>query len=162
RRAKEPVMTTAHPSADSPVHPAGVAPAAAVVVSDLTVSFRGGRVRALDQISLRLGGGLTGLLGPNGAGKTTLMRVLAGVLPPAHRGDGPGGRRRPGRPAPAAGGPGRARLPAAGPGRLPGPDRPPVPRLPGPAQGPHQPPGPPPAGQRGARPGRAGPGRGPH
>jgi len=59
-----------------------LAPAASVVVSDLTVSFRGGRVRALDQVSLRLAGGLTGLLGPNGAGKTTLMRVLAGVLPP--------------------------------------------------------------------------------
>ena len=67
-------MTTAHPSA--------LATVASVVVSDLTVSFRGGRVRALDQVSLRLAGGLTGLLGPNGAGKTTLMRVLAGVLPP--------------------------------------------------------------------------------
>ena len=68
-------MTTAHPPA--------LATAAGVAVSDLTVSFRGGRVRALDQVSLRLAGGLTGLLGPNGAGKTTLMRVLAGVLPPA-------------------------------------------------------------------------------
>ena len=67
-------MTTARPS--------GLATAAGVEVSDLTVSFRGGRVRALDQVSLRLAGGLTGLLGPNGAGKTTLMRVLAGVLPP--------------------------------------------------------------------------------
>jgi ABC-type multidrug transport system ATPase subunit len=55
---------------------------ASVVVRDLTVSFRGGRVRALDQVSLLLPGGLVGLLGPNGAGKTTLMRVLAGVLPP--------------------------------------------------------------------------------
>ena len=45
------------------------------------MSFRGGRVRALDQVSLRLAG-LTGLLGPNGAGKTTLMRVLRRVLPP--------------------------------------------------------------------------------
>ena len=68
-------MTTAHPPA--------LATAAGVEVSDLTVSFRGGRVRALDQVSLRLAAGLTGLLGPNGAGKTTLMRVLAGVLPPA-------------------------------------------------------------------------------
>ena len=67
-------MTTARPSE--------LATAAGVEVSDLTVSFRGGRVRALDQVSLRLAGGLTGLLGPNGAGKTTLMRVLAGVLPP--------------------------------------------------------------------------------
>ena len=67
-------MTTAHPPA--------LATAAGVEVSGLTVSFRGGRVRALDQVSLRLAGGLTGLLGPNGAGKTTLMRVLAGVLPP--------------------------------------------------------------------------------
>jgi ABC-2 type transport system ATP-binding protein len=79
-------MTTAHSSADSPARPSSrppaLATAAGVVVSDLTVSFRGGRVRALDQISLRLAGGLTGLLGPNGAGKTTLMRVLAGVLLP--------------------------------------------------------------------------------
>ena len=67
-------MTTAHPPA--------LATAAGVVVTDLTVSFRGGQVRALDQVSLRLAGGMTGLLGPNGAGKTTLMRVLTGVLPP--------------------------------------------------------------------------------
>jgi ABC-2 type transport system ATP-binding protein len=73
------------PAADSPAADAPASAAAgpaSVVVSDLTVSFRGGRVRALDQVSLRLAGGLTGLLGPNGAGKTTLMRVLAGVLPP--------------------------------------------------------------------------------
>ena len=91
-------MTTAHPPA--------LATAAGVEVSDLTVSFRGGRVRALDQVSLRLAGGLTGLLGPNGAGKTTLMRVLAGVLPPTS-GSVTVRRRRPGRPPPAAGAPRR-------------------------------------------------------
>jgi ABC-2 type transport system ATP-binding protein len=72
-------MTAVHPPAHSP---ALGTTQPGVMVSDLTVSFRGGRVRALDQVSLRLADGLTGLLGPNGAGKTTLMRVLAGVLPP--------------------------------------------------------------------------------
>ncbi|MFE9425289.1 ABC transporter ATP-binding protein [Kitasatospora sp. NPDC006697] len=54
-----------------------------VAITDLTVTFRRGRVRALDGISLRLPVGMVGLLGPNGAGKTTFMRVLTGVLLPA-------------------------------------------------------------------------------
>jgi ABC-2 type transport system ATP-binding protein len=53
-----------------------------VAIKDLTVTYRRGRVRALDAISTRLPGGLVGLLGPNGAGKTTLLRILAGVLRP--------------------------------------------------------------------------------
>ena len=40
------------------------------------------RTRALDGVTLNLGGGVTGLLGPNGAGKTTLQRILATVLAP--------------------------------------------------------------------------------
>ncbi|GGX47894.1 ABC transporter ATP-binding protein [Streptomyces fructofermentans] len=59
-----------------------------------------GGVRALDDVSLRLGEGVTGLLGPNGAGKTTLLRVLATALPPdrgaltvlGHDPSGPAGR----------------------------------------------------------------------
>ncbi|MCX4747061.1 ABC transporter ATP-binding protein [Kitasatospora sp. NBC_01287] len=54
-----------------------------VTITDLTVTFRRGEVRALDGISLRLPVGMVGLLGPNGAGKTTFMRVLTGVLLPA-------------------------------------------------------------------------------
>jgi ABC-type multidrug transport system ATPase subunit len=41
-----------------------------------------GRVRALDDVSLHVGGGMFGLLGPNGAGKTTLMRILTTLLRP--------------------------------------------------------------------------------
>ncbi|WP_369185545.1 ABC transporter ATP-binding protein [Streptomyces sp. Y1] len=54
-----------------------------VTITDLTVTFRRGEVRALDGISLRLPVGMVGLLGPNGAGKTTFMRVLTGVLLPS-------------------------------------------------------------------------------
>ena len=36
-----------------------------------------GTTRALDEVDLTLGTGVTGLLGPNGAGKTTLLRIVA-------------------------------------------------------------------------------------
>ncbi|MCI3241466.1 ABC transporter ATP-binding protein [Streptomyces spinosisporus] len=50
-------------------------------VSASGLSLRYGRAQALDDVSLRLGQGVTGLLGPNGAGKTTLLRVLATAVP---------------------------------------------------------------------------------
>ncbi|MFF5519211.1 ABC transporter ATP-binding protein [Streptomyces coeruleorubidus] len=50
-------------------------------VSASGLSLHYGGTRALDDVSLRLTGGVTGLLGPNGAGKTTLLRVLATALP---------------------------------------------------------------------------------
>ena len=37
---------------------------------------------ALNEVSLRIGRGMTGLLGPNGAGKTTLLRILATTMSP--------------------------------------------------------------------------------
>src|ERR1700687_4013663 len=41
-------------------------------------------VRALDQISFKLGDGdRLGLIGPNGAGKSTLIRVLADIYAPS-------------------------------------------------------------------------------
>ena len=46
------------------------------------LSKRYGATDAIDDLSLRIGPGVTGLLGPNGAGKTTLMRMLATVLAP--------------------------------------------------------------------------------
>ncbi len=36
--------------------------------------------RALDDVSLEIGGGVTGLLGPNGAGKSTLIKLLLGLV----------------------------------------------------------------------------------
>ncbi|MCA9648268.1 MAG: ABC transporter ATP-binding protein [Myxococcales bacterium] len=41
-----------------------------------------GTVRALDEIDLRLGPGVTGLLGPNGSGKSTLLKLVSGQLRP--------------------------------------------------------------------------------
>lgn len=39
-----------------------------------------GKLRALDDFSLRLSGGICGLLGPNGAGKSTLMKLISDNL----------------------------------------------------------------------------------
>ncbi len=41
-----------------------------------------GTVRALDEIDLVLGAGVTGLLGPNGSGKSTLLKLVSGQLRP--------------------------------------------------------------------------------
>lgn len=46
------------------------------------VSKMFGLVRALDEISLDIGPGVTGLLGPNGSGKSTLLKLVAGQLQP--------------------------------------------------------------------------------
>ncbi len=46
------------------------------------VSKMFGQVRALNEIDLSLGGGVTGLLGPNGSGKSTLLKLFAGQLLP--------------------------------------------------------------------------------
>jgi ABC-2 type transport system ATP-binding protein len=43
---------------------------------------RYGAVRALDQVNVDMGRGISGLLGPNGAGKTTLLSVLATINQP--------------------------------------------------------------------------------
>ncbi len=42
-----------------------------------------GNVVAVNDISFRLDGGVTGLLGPNGAGKSTILHMLAGFLAPS-------------------------------------------------------------------------------
>ncbi len=41
-----------------------------------------GTVRALDEIDLEIGPGVTGLLGPNGSGKSTLLKLVSGQLAP--------------------------------------------------------------------------------
>ncbi|MDZ7289733.1 MAG: ABC transporter ATP-binding protein [candidate division KSB1 bacterium] len=54
-----------------------------IATQNLSKHFSGGKVRALDGVSLQVGAGLVfGLLGPNGAGKTTLVKVLLSILHP--------------------------------------------------------------------------------
>jgi ABC-type multidrug transport system ATPase subunit len=54
-----------------------------VEINQVSKTFRG-KVRALDDVSLTVPGGILGLLGANGAGKTTLMRLLTGLIRPDH------------------------------------------------------------------------------
>ena len=49
----------------------------------INVSRWYGNVVAVNDISFRLDGGVTGLLGPNGAGKSTILHMLAGFLAPS-------------------------------------------------------------------------------
>ena len=49
-----------------------------VDLAGVTKSY--GSTRALNDITIAFGRGVTGLLGPNGAGKTTLLRIVATVL----------------------------------------------------------------------------------
>jgi ABC-2 type transport system ATP-binding protein len=42
-----------------------------------------GQVIGLNDITLTIGGGVTGLLGPNGAGKSTLLKIITGQLKPS-------------------------------------------------------------------------------
>jgi ABC-2 type transport system ATP-binding protein len=54
-----------------------------ILVESLTKTYRAGRVRALDSVSLRvMPGEVFGVIGPNGAGKTTLVGCLLGFLRP--------------------------------------------------------------------------------
>ena len=51
---------------------------AIVELNQISKSF--GSVRALSDVSLKIGPGVTGLLGPNGSGKSTLIKILMGLL----------------------------------------------------------------------------------
>ncbi len=42
-----------------------------------------GIILGLNNVSFRIGGGITGVVGPNGAGKTTLFRLLTGQIRPS-------------------------------------------------------------------------------
>ncbi|HEY1090700.1 MAG TPA: ABC transporter ATP-binding protein [Burkholderiaceae bacterium] len=53
---------------------------AAISFQNVSKTYRGGQVRALDGVSFDIQPGeFFGLLGPNGAGKTTLISILAGL-----------------------------------------------------------------------------------
>jgi ABC-2 type transport system ATP-binding protein len=52
-----------------------------VETSALTKRYPGA-VTALDQLTVRVGPGITGLVGANGAGKSTLIKILLGLLAP--------------------------------------------------------------------------------
>lgn len=55
----------------------------AVCIKDLTKSYKGGTIKALDKVSLSISCGETfGLIGPNGAGKTTLIGCMLALLTP--------------------------------------------------------------------------------
>ncbi|MGC5021704.1 ABC transporter ATP-binding protein [Micromonospora sp. DT47] len=63
---------------------AGAPPAVTTSTLDLAgVSRWYGNVVAVNDVTMRLGPGVTGLLGPNGAGKTTLLHMMAGFLSPS-------------------------------------------------------------------------------
>lgn len=49
-----------------------------IELKNLTKDY--GSFRALDDVNLEIGDGITGLLGPNGAGKSTLIKVLLGLV----------------------------------------------------------------------------------
>lgn len=57
--------------------------AAAPSIEVENVSRWYGNVVAVNDVSFRLDGGITGLLGPNGAGKTTILNMMAGFLRPS-------------------------------------------------------------------------------
>lgn len=65
----------------------GATPIAAVEISglvkDFSVGLRGVKLRAVDDLSLRVETGhVFGLLGPNGSGKSTTIKIILGLLAP--------------------------------------------------------------------------------
>ena len=52
-----------------------------IVLEDVSRWF--GNVVAVNDVTMRIGPGVTGLLGPNGAGKTTLLSLMGGFLAPS-------------------------------------------------------------------------------
>ena len=50
-------------------------------IENLTKTYSN-KIKALDNVNLKIGKGMFGLLGPNGAGKSTLMRTIATLQSP--------------------------------------------------------------------------------
>lgn len=51
-----------------------------IEIKNLSKTYKGGKVKALDDFSVTLTAGIYGLLGPNGAGKSTLMNIITDNL----------------------------------------------------------------------------------
>ncbi len=52
-----------------------------VKVRGVSIRYLGGRVLAVDNVSLELGGNdMVGVIGPNGSGKTSLLRAIGGLV----------------------------------------------------------------------------------
>ena len=69
-------MTAVHGESEHP------AEATATIALEGTSRWYG-NVVAVNEVSFRLDGGITGLLGPNGAGKSTILHMIAGFLAPS-------------------------------------------------------------------------------
>ncbi|HEY7599950.1 MAG TPA: ATP-binding cassette domain-containing protein, partial [Candidatus Limnocylindrales bacterium] len=72
-------MTAAGAATEAMREPAEAAPPVEVA----NASRWYGNVVAVNDVSFRLDGGITGLLGPNGAGKSTILHMIAGFLAPS-------------------------------------------------------------------------------
>jgi ABC-2 type transport system ATP-binding protein len=53
-----------------------------LIATELLTMRYGGRVTALDSLTVDVEPGIIGLVGANGAGKSTLLKILLGLLPP--------------------------------------------------------------------------------
>src|SRR5689334_1474018 len=75
-------MTTTIPNTPPLTKPPSTEPHLEPAVCVAGVSHSYGSRRALDDVSLQIGGGeMFAVLGPNGGGKTTLFRVLSTLIP---------------------------------------------------------------------------------
>jgi ABC-2 type transport system ATP-binding protein len=74
-------VTALAPASPAPAALAASTPTPALELDHVSRWY--GNVVAVNDISFRLGAGVTGLLGPNGAGKSTLLHMMAGLLAPS-------------------------------------------------------------------------------
>src|SRR5690606_22614755 len=63
-------------------HPARTVGRVNLIATEELTKGDGGRVRALDGLTVGVEPGIIGLIGANGAGKSTLIKILLGLLPP--------------------------------------------------------------------------------